>query len=130
MGEAVQLAALCVVTAVLGALVRKKGPEFSLLLALACGAVCLLAVGKLLEPVVSFLEQLQALANVNAALLAPLLKTVGVGILTQIASAFCADAGEQGLAKIAELCGTFLALCAALPLAKLLLQTLNTVLGG
>ena len=103
-----QIAALCVICAVLSLVVRRRSPEFSFCAACACCAVSLIA----------------------AALLAPVLKTVGVGLLTQIAGAFCRDAGEQALCKVVELCGTFLAVYVALPLANAVLELLQTLMGG
>ena len=105
-----QIAALCVICAVLSLVVRRRSPEFSFCAACACCAVSLIG----LEP----------------ALLAPVLKTVGVGLLTQIAGAFCRDAGEQALCKVVELCGTFLAVYVALPLANAVLELLQTLMGG
>ena len=95
----------------------------------ACAAALGLAAGAL-EPVVAFFRRLQSLAGVEEALFAPLLKTLAIGVLTQISSAFCRDAGEQALSRIAELGGTALALYAALPLAQAVLQTVEQLMGG
>ena len=122
-----QIAALCVICAVLSLVVRRRSPEFSFCAACACCAVSLIAAAELVSPVVSFLQRLQRLEPV---LLAPVLKTVGVGLLTQIAGAFCRDAGEQALCKVVELCGTFLAVYVALPLANAVLELLQTLMGG
>lgn len=126
----VRIAALCVVSAVLILVVRGRSPELSFCIAAAGCVVCLLAAAELIAPVVAFLERLQALCGLNEALMAPILKTVGVGLLTQLAGAFCADAGEQALGKTVELCGTFLALYVALPLAGAVLELLQKLMGG
>ena len=125
-----QIAALCVICAVLSLVVRGRSPEFSFCAACACCAVSLIAAAELVSPVVSFLQRLQRLAGLEPALLAPVLKTVGVGLLTQIAGAFGRDAGEQALCKVGELCGTFLAVYVALPLANAVLELLQTLMGG
>ncbi len=92
-------AALCIVCAVLALLIRKKKPEFAFCAVTACCAVCLLAAAELIAPVLSFLGTLQKLAGLDDAVMAPLLKTVGIGLLTQAACAFCQDAGQSSLAK-------------------------------
>ena len=52
------------------------------------------------------------------------------GILTQLASTVCADAGENAVAKTVELCGGALAVCVALPLMEAVLELLQTMGGG
>ena len=89
-------AALCIVCAVLALLIRKKSPEFAFCAVTACCAVCLLAAAELIAPVLSFLGTLQKLAGLDDAVMAPLLKTVGIGLLTQAA------AGGSGAGAAAE----------------------------
>ena len=89
-----------------------------------------LAALKLVEPVVSFLSKLQDLAGLDDALLTPLLKSVGIGIVTQICAAFCADAGESALARLIELCGGILAIYIALPLLEAVIDMIRTMTGG
>ncbi len=60
----------------------------------------------------------------------PLLKTVAIAILGQVAGAFCQDAGQGALGKMVELCGTVLCLCTGLPLATMLLELLQELGGG
>ena len=123
-------AALCIVCAVLALLIRKKSPEFAFCAVTTCCAVCLLAAAELIAPVLSFLGTLQKLAGLDDAVMAPLLKTVGIGLLTQAACAFCQDAGQSSLAKTVELCGTFLAVYVSLPLAEAVLELLRKLIGG
>lgn len=123
-----RIAAVCVICAVLALAVRKRTPEFAFCAAAACCAVCLLAAAELISPVIRFLQELQALAGIEDAVMAPLLKTVGVGLLTQLAGSFCKDAGEQSLAKVVELCGAFLAVYLSLPLASAVLELLRTLM--
>ena len=125
-----QIAALCVVCAVLALVVRGRSPEFAFCAALGCCAVCIAAAAALIAPVLDFLRELQELAGLSDAMMAPLLKTVGIGLLTQLAGAFCTDAGEKSLAKVIELCGAFLAVYVSLPLAGAVLRMLRTLMGG
>ena len=90
----------------------------------------LLAAAELIAPVLSFLGTLQKLAGLDDAVMAPLLKTVGIGLLTQAACAVCQDAGQSSLAKTVELCGTFLAVYVSLPLAEAVLELLRKLIGG
>lgn len=125
-----RIAALCVVGAVLALVVRGRSPELAFCTAAACCAVSLLAAAELLSPVLALAQTLRELTGLDEALLAPVLKTVGIGLLTQLAAAFCLDAGEQALGRTVELCGTILAVYAALPLTSAMLELLKKLMGG
>ena len=125
-----KISAVCVLTAVLCLLLRRYSPESALVLSMICAVLALAAALGLLSPVLSFLRELRALSGMEPAAFAPLLKTVAIGILTQITGAFCLDAGEQALCRVVELCGTILAAYCALPLAELVLELLRGLMGG
>ncbi len=92
----------------------------------AVGCACiLLGTMTFLSPVLEFLRRLQSLAGLNSALLTPVLKTAAVGLLAQIARAFCLDAGQQALAKAVEVGGGILAVYTLLPLAGSMAELLQ-----
>ena len=117
---------LGLVGAVLCLVIQKKSPELGLVLALA---VALLVVGlglELVGAILDFAALLQDAAGLSPALLRPVLKTVGIGILTRIAADICKDAGQSAIAGAVELAGTVAALYIALPL----MQTVFQMIGG
>ena len=89
-----------------------------------------MSIVRLAEPVVSFLSELRQLAGLEPALLQPLLRTVGIGLLTQLTASVCADAGESTVARLIELCGSVLGIYTALPLLEAVLSLLRTMLEG
>ena len=72
-----QAAALCVIAALLGLVLRRSNPEITLLLALAAAAAVLLALAEPLTELLRFLERLAEQSGVSRTLLTPLYKTVG-----------------------------------------------------
>nr|WP_317323283.1 SpoIIIAC/SpoIIIAD family protein [uncultured Flavonifractor sp.] len=121
-GAVAVAAALCAVA------VKGTARQLALALSLTGAAVILgLALGAL-EDVVAMAEDLREMAGLSPAVVAPVLKTVGIAVLTQIASQVCRDAGEGGIAAAAETAGTALALCAALPLLRAVLDTVGALL--
>ena len=130
METAYRIAALAIVTAVLCVLLRQSSRPLALLVTLAaCVGVLLLGL-ELLAPVRTVARQLQRLSGLSDAVTGPLWKVVGIGLLTQAASAVCSDAGESALAKTVEVSGSLLALYAALPLLSSVLSLLEQLLGG
>ena len=68
--------------------------------------------------------------GLDKALMTPMLKTIGIGILTQLSATICADAGENAIAKLVEICGGVLALYVALPLLEAVLDMVEQMSGG
>lgn len=121
-GAVAVTAALCAVTL--------KGSVRSLALALSLTAAALILTLVLgaAEDVLAMAEYLRELAGLSPAVVAPVLKTVGIAILTHLAAAVCRDAGEGGVAAAAETAGTALALWTALPLLRAVLETVEALL--
>lgn len=113
-----QVAAVGVLAAVLGAVLRRGTPELALLLALCAGLWMLGAVADVLGAAVELMEELSQMAGLEEELLEPVVKTVALSILTKVASEVCRSAGESGVAAFVETAGTVLALAAALPLTR------------
>ncbi len=115
---ALKAAAAAVTGSVIALLLRRQTPELSLLLALAAG---ILAVGfciGVLGEIADVLRSLTEKSGVPAVLLLPVIKCVGIALLTQIASQLCRDAQQGAAAVFMELCGTLCALYTALPLVR------------
>ena len=121
-GAVAVLGALCAV------MVKGTARQLALVLSIAAAAVVLgLALGAV-EDVVAMAEELQDMAGLSPAVVTPVIKTVGIAILTHIAAQVCKDAGEGGIATVTETAGSALALCTALPLLRAVLDTVAQLL--
>ena len=125
-----QAAAIAVITVVLTSLLKKTNRELALLLTLAACILIGVFFMRLAEPIVDFLSKLRNLAGLDKTLMTPMLKTIGIGSLTQISATVCADAGENAIAKLVEICGGVLALYVALPLLEAVLDMVEQMSGG
>lgn len=121
-------AAFAVTGAVLAMTVRRNSGDMGLLLAATVCVGLMAVVMAVLGPVVSFAQELQKLTGLSSGVTAPLLKTVGIGIVAQTASSVCADAGETSIARAVELCGSALAMYAALPLMQGVVELVEELL--
>ena len=113
-----QAAALCVIAALLGLVLRRSNPEITLLLALAAAA-------EPLTELLRFLERLAQQSGVSRTLLTPLYKTVGIALVVKVGGGLCRDAGESALAAALEFAGTVCALLTALPLLRAVLELIT-----
>ena len=128
MESVVRLAAAAVAAALCAVVVKQHAREVGAVLALAAGALLLGAALGAIEEVRALADELGELVGLSPAVLAPVLKTVGIAILTRIAAELCRDAGEGGIAAAAETAGAAAAVLAALPLLRAVLSTITGLL--
>ena len=117
MDTAVRITAVCLVGALLAALLKKTSPDTALLLALAVCVAVLTALCRGLEDVLSLLRQLLE-GGLSTELFVPLLKTVAIALVSRTGGALCRDAGEGAMAGLVEMAGAFAAILVALPLFR------------
>ena len=125
-----KVAALGIMAALLVTVLKKQSPETALLLSLAVCALIALLLVDALRPLLRFFEKLHKQTGLQEGLLTPMAKSVGIGLLTQISSTVCADAGQGAIARLIELCGGILALSVALPLFEAVLDLVGSIGGG
>ena len=128
MESVVRLAAAAVAAALCAVVVKQHAREVGAVLALAAGALLLGAALGAIEEVRAMADELGELIGLSPAVLAPVLKTVGIAILTRIAAELCRDAGEGGMAAAAETAGAAAAVLTALPLLRAVLSTITGLL--
>lgn len=128
MPDVLKIAAVAVTAALCAVVVKKITPELGLVLALAAVTLLLsLSLGAL-ESVKHLMESLADTAGLSPAVLAPVIKTVGIAILTKVAAALCKDAGESGIAAVVETAGAAAALAVAAPLLQSVLSMVTGLL--
>lgn len=128
MDTAVKVAAVCLLGAVLALLLKKTSPDLALLLAVAVCVVVLALLGRGLETVVDFLRRLLERGGLSEELFTPLLKTVGIALVSRTGGALCRDAGQGAMAGLVELAGAFSAILVSLPLFQAAWQMLEGLL--
>jgi stage III sporulation protein AD len=69
------------------------------------------------------------MTTLNLELLAVILKTVGIGMVGELAGLVCSDAGNAALAKTIQILTTAMILWLSIPLFESLLDLVQTILG-
>lgn len=106
----------------------KQGKDISLLLTVTvCCMVTAVAIGYL-KPVVSFLTQLQMVGKLDDTMLKTILKAVGIGLLSEIVSLVCIDAGNAALSKTLQILAAAVILWLSLPLFSSLIELIEEIL--
>jgi len=111
--------------AVCAVIVRRSAPEFAVPIVLACGAWIFMVLALDVGQVVQTLARLTRLAKLDPDVVEPVVKVVGISVVTRIGTEICRSAGEGGIAAFVEMAGTLLSLAAALPLVNEVVELLT-----
>ena len=130
MDTMMKAAAIGIVGAILTAIVKRDAGALALAVSLVCCSALVCCLLGIVKPLLEFLDELRSLAGISTTIVAPLLKSVAIGLITEIASGVCADAGQSSLSKFVQLCGAAAALYVALPLMEAVIALLQQINGG
>ena len=124
METVLRMTALCLTGALLAVLLRRSGGLLAL-------AVCGTAAALLMEPLgelKGFWEDAAAWGDLPVELFQPLVKTVGIALLSRTGSDLCRDAGEGAMASVLETAGAVAAIVVSLPLFRSAWELLGSLL--
>lgn len=127
-GALLGIAVCAVCAAVFGSVMKSRSREFSLLLSIGAAVLVAGAALKAAEPL---MEQVLGLAEdggLPGLCLTAMLKAAGLTVLGQLASRFCKDGGEAGLAYAVELAARVAVLAVAMPVLVELFARLGEIL--
>lgn len=130
MTEFLQAAGAVMITVVLVLALSKQGKETAVLLVIAVCCMLSAASVRYLEPVLTFLNHLEVLGDLNGDMLGILLKIVGIGLVSEIAAVVCADAGNASLGKMLQLLGNAVMLWLSIPVFNALLELIQRIMEG
>lgn len=124
----VRIAAVCVIGAVLAAFLKSESKEMGLLLALTVCAVTLLATAGPLGEVIELFGQMAVWSGLDLQLFAPLLKIVGVSLVSRLGTELCRDAGENAMAALVETGAAVGSILLAAPLFRAVWELLRSLI--
>ena len=116
-----QVVAAAVIGAVCAAVVKKQTPDLALVVTLCAVALILSTAMAALSLVRELIDVLGERAGLSAAVLAPVVKTLGIALLTRVCAELCRDANEGGIAAAVEIAGGGCALLVCMPLFQAVL---------
>lgn len=117
-------------TVILGLLTGKQDKMYTMLLSVSgCILICGITAAYL-NPIIRFLSALEDLGNLRSDMLEILLKAVGIGLISEIASVVCSDSGNAGLGKLLQLVGSVVILWLSIPVFQALMDLIQTILGA
>lgn len=109
-------------------LLNKHGNEFALVITII---LCCFLFGYTLEylkSVISLSEKLRELSGINVQIFKILIKSVGIGLLSEIVMLICNDVGYSAIGKAVQLAGGITILWLSIPLFDNLLDLVEKIL--
>ena len=123
----IKIAAIAILSAIAALSIRKQVPDLSLVLTICAGLVIFGLATAAITIVVRFIQDLGQFAGISSTVLTPLLKTLGIAIVTKIATDACKDAGSNSLASYVELAGCAVAITFSLPLLMSVVKLVSEI---
>ena len=120
--------AICLIGALLAAFLKKTSPDVALILAACVCVAVLVVIVKGLEEVWSFLTEVLEHGGMTQELFSPLVKILGIALITRTAGELCRDAGQGALSGIVEAMGGFAAILVSIPLFRAAWELLEGLL--
>lgn len=130
MGTFFQAAAAVLVASVLGLTLSGMGKDMTALLTVSVCCGLLIVAFSFLKPIMEFFDRLRSLGNLNNDMVQLLLKVVGIGIVAEIASMVCSDAGNASMGKSLQFLASCVILWLSLPVFQELLELIQQIVGG
>ena len=121
-------AAAVLITVILCLALGKQEKDISAILSMTVCSMVMVSVLIYLEPVLDFLRELEAVGDLKGDFLGILLKALGIGLVAEIASCVCADAGNTSLGKSIHTLGSAVILYLSLPVFRSLMEMLSRIL--
>ncbi len=116
------------ITVVLCLFLSKSSKDYSIVIAIAVCCLIVIAAASYLKPVFDFTDKLKHLGQLDSEALEIVIKSAGIGMVTEIAAMICDDAGNKSLSKALKILSTGVILWLSIPLLDTLIELLESVL--
>lgn len=118
-------AAVSLMAAVVGLIIRRYNPEISVLLS-SCTVVMIgIAAMSFAGELKTFVKSVKTIVGTSDVLIAPILKCVAIAIVTKLTTELCKDSSQSASAAAVELAGTVCAMSVAMPLIMSVLKMIG-----
>lgn len=118
-------AAIALVSAIVGLIIKRYNPEISVLLSSCTVAMIGIAAVGFAAELKSFVYTVRTITGTSDVFVAPILKCVGIAIVTKLTAELCRDSSQSASAAAVELAGTVCAMSVAMPLIMSALEMIG-----
>ena len=124
----IKCTALALFSAISALLIRRINPELSLAISAAAAVVILLSAAMLLRELTDSMKELEHVFGSQIVQARPILKCLGIALISKFGSDLCKDASQSALAAAVETAGSLCAAAVAMPMILALMTTIGGML--
>lgn len=114
---------------ILGMILEKRSQDAAIVLTLLVCCMLLGVAMRFLSPIIDFYHTLSSLGGLDRDNMEILMKATALGLISQISSMLCTDAGNSALGKGIEIVAVCAILWISLPLLSRLVELIGDVVG-
>lgn len=122
----IKACAAVLITVVTSLLIKRTNPEISMLLSICTVMLILLSSIELLDGLKDLRQTVKKIASGSEIYISPVMKCLGISIITKIGSDLCKDASHSAASFALEMTGSICALLLVMPL----LMSVLKIVGG
>ena len=127
--DMIKIIGIAMVSAAFSVVLKKKNPEFSLLISFLAGILLLFMILSAIQPLLERISSFMQVIHAGSEQVQILFKALGVCFITQIACDCCKDMGESAIAAKVETAGKVTVLVLSLPLFEQMLTVAGELIG-
>lgn len=121
-------AALAVFSSVVILMIRRMNPELSFALSTVTAVILLLSCTGVLDELLRAMRDAQQIFDSSAVQARPILKCLGIAMISKYSADLCRDASQSALAAAVETVGNLCAAAVAMPVILSLMTTIGGML--
>jgi|SRR5690625_2221411 len=126
--EIIQVVGIGLIATLLTLVLKEHVPVFAFFISLFAGVVIFLfLIGKIAD-VIDVMRNLAEQSGINMVFLKTILQIIGIAYIAEFASQIVKDAGEDALASKIELAGKILIMFMAIPIIRVIIETVIQLL--
>lgn len=114
---------------ILWVMVSRYSKDGALLLSVAVCVMALIAAASYIKPILELIRRLRDLSGMDGSLFSPVIKSVGIGLISEITAMICGDAGNSAMAKVVQIIAAAVILWLSIPLMDALLGLIGELVG-
>ena len=106
-------------------LLKKQSPEFSLLISICVSVLVICSCAELINEIKKLLDFTLDMLGSSGTLISPLLKCMGLGVISKLSADVCREASQASVASALEYIGTLCAAVVCLPIISSMLKMIG-----
>lgn len=122
------IAGLSIAVAAVILVLKELKPEFTILVSTAFGIIVISSLYTPVKEIILSVYSVSEQAGIDKNIISPIIKIVGISLVTEFASSICTDAGQEGIALKVENASKITILAIAVPIITQVLDIILSLL--